>query len=71
MRRLISVVLLAAAIGVSSQTALAGEIEIPGVNSQPPTPASPTCPSGTQATGDIEMPGIIGIITTIANTIPL
>ena len=66
MRRLISVVLLAATIGIGSQTAFADVTEIPGyVPKEAPRISTSTTSdsSGVDSTGAVESPGIVEILT--------
>ena len=72
MRRFISVVMLAAVIGIGSQTAFAGPTEIPGITSTPPASTNGTTEiPGAQLCGPTEIPGVTDIITIIAEIIPL
>lgn len=74
MRRLISVVLLAAVIGIGSQTAFADVAETPGITNPPPPPSGTACNttdgSTDETTGAVETPGLIEFIDVIINTLP-
>ncbi len=73
MRRLISVVLLAAVIGIGSQTAFADIAETPGIINPPPpsaTACNTTGVSQDETGGAVETPGLVEFIDVIINTLP-